>query len=265
MKRLFVILLVLIMTVSCCACGSKESPSGGKEPSSGASSSGSAAPAGSSASSGKGKDTDYVIDNVYFRTYPGTDGEHFQGSYRITNTGKTLLSLSAAFWELKDSSGRSITSSAQLPGTFAYPQIISPGESSWYYINTLTERMTDGSAAVASAEPVYQIPPHSYEENYLLNLPITDLRLDESSGGITAAGTVGNPGDHFVSYVLVYVNLFDKDGHLVGQLMSDALGIDAGGKTDFTAVSDTRKTSGELALTLSSVAHFEAVAINPAQ
>ena len=257
MKRLFVILLVLLMTVSCCACGSKETTSG-------TGSTNNTAPTSGTASSGVGNGKDYMIDNIFFRTYQGTDGEHFQASFRVTNTGNTLLYLTAAFWNLKDSSGKSITTSAQQPGTFAYPQVISPGEASWYYINALTERMTDGSGDIADAEPVYQMPPRPSEENDYTLFPVSDLRLEESSGNIIASGSVENNSDRD-SYILVYVNLFDKDGNLVGQLSADSLAIEKGDKKSFTAASDTRKNSGELALALSSIACFDAVAVKVTQ
>lgn len=250
MKRLIALLLVLLMMVTLCACGRKAQ-------SSDAGNNNGASPASNTTASSK--DEDYKIDQVFFRTFQGTDGEHFQGSFRVTNTGKTPLFLGAAFWELKDSSGKTITTSSQQPGTFASPTVIDVGETSWYYINALVERMTDGSGDIADAVPIYQIPPHTPGNIDFRLFQVSDLTLQEKDGRIVASGTVDNNSD-LSSPVLIYVNLFDKDGHLVGQLVDESLSIGAGDKMSFTAEGDTRKNSGELALALSDIASFDAVA-----
>ena len=251
MKKWILVFALILLIIFLCACGSKTEPAGT------ASNTSSAAQASNSAASSK--DRDYEIDQVFSRTFQGTDGEHFQGSFCVTNTGKTPLFLSAAFWELKDSSGKTITTSSQQPGTFASPTVIDVGETSWYFINALVERMTDGSGDIADAVPIYQRPPRLNEGIDFKRFQVSDLTLQEKDGRIAAFGTVENNSD-LSSPALIYVNLFDKDGHLVGQLVDEFMSIGAGDKMSFTAEVDTRKNSGELALVLSDIASFDAVA-----
>lgn len=252
MKRLIALLLVLLMMVTLCACGRKAQ-------SSDAGNNNGASPASNTTTSSK--DEDYKIDQVFFRTFQGTDGEHFQGSFRVTNTGKTPLFLGAAFWELKDSSGKTITTSSQQPGTFASPTVIDVGETSWYYINALVERMTDGSGDIATAEPKYRItdPPEN-NITFFKRYQVSELRLEENGGKLTASGVVENNTDEGSNYILIYVNLYDKDGRLVGQLKSSATPLLPGEKQSFVAEQDSTWSSGELSLALSDIASYDAVA-----
>ena len=262
MKKWILVFVLILLIAFLCACGSKTE-------SADTSNTGSAAQASNSAVSSK--DMDYKIDQVFFRTFQGTDGEHFQGSFRVTNTGKTPLFLTNATWDLKDSSGRVITISPQpghpetymnvQPATMAYPQVLYEGETSWYYINTLTEKMTDGSADIANASPVYRIT--DLNESIITSFrkyQVTDLRLEENGGTFTACGTVENNTDEGSNYILIYVNLYDKDGRLVGQLKAYSNPLSPGEKQSFIAEQDSSWSSGELSLDFSSIANIDAEA-----
>ena len=254
MKKLWIIVLVLLMSVSLCSCGDKPQSS----------------PAGNTNDSASANnvvipnsDAAYRVDQVFFRTFQGSDGEHFQASLRITNTGKAPLFLTNATWELKDSSGNSITAASVQPATMGYPQVVYEGEASWYYINALVEKMTNGSADIANAEPKFYIKDFTsnlYENIDFGKYPVSDLRLEETDGKLIAFGTVENYTDESSYYLLVYVRLYDKDGHLVGMLSAYTDPLSPGEKQSFTAEYNTSWNSGELSLALSDIASFDAVA-----
>lgn len=250
-KRILVFVLVLLM-VALCACGSKPK-------SSDTGINNSASPTNNTAASSN--DKDYKVDQVFFRIFQGTDGVHFQASMRVTNTGKAPLFLTNASWDLKDSSGKTITNAAGQPAMMAYPQVLYEGETSWYYINTLAEKMTNGSGDIATAEPKYRItdPP---ENNiaFFKRYQVSELRLEENGGKFTASGVVENNTDEGSNYILIYVNLYDKDGRLVGQLKSSATPLLPGEKLGFVAEQDSTWSSGELSLALSDIASYDAVA-----
>ena len=253
MKKRIIVFVLVLLTVALCACGRRADSSDAGNNNNGTSQ------ANNTAASSN--DKDYKVDQVFFRTFQGTDGVHFQASMRVTNTGKTPLFLYNASWDLKDSSGKAITNAAGQPAMMAYPQVLYEGETSWYYINTLAEKMTDGSGDIATAEPKYRItdPPENHIA-FFKRYQVSELRLEENGGKLTASGMVENNTDEGSNYILIYVNLYDKDGRLVGQLKSSATPLLPGEKQSFVAEQDSTWSSGELSLALSDIASYDAVA-----
>ncbi len=243
MKKLFCVLLALGIMVSLCACGSKKQ-SGQMNIS----------------DSSKG----YQVDKVFFRTYTAEDGEYFQGSFRVTNTGKTPLFLYNATWEIKDQNGNVISPELLLQLTVANPQNINPGETAWYFVNRLRELLADKPGIIAEAVPSFLASPKTSESVqkglwYLDTFRISDLKLGEENGEIIATGVVENTGATPVENILLYVNLYNEDGCLVGRLGWGTLNIAAGDRQSFIAT--VSNTFPDPTLTLSSVASFDACVV----
>ncbi len=240
MKKLFYLLLALGIMVSLCACGSKKQSSQ-MEVSAGV----------------KG----YQVDKVFFGTYTAEDGEYFQGSFRVTNTGKTPLFLFNATWELKDQNGKVISPETPLQIAVASPQNINPGETAWFFANRKRDLLTDKPGEIAEAVPSFHTSAEFDRRGtwYLDTLRISDLELTEESGELIATGIVENTSSVPAENALIYVNLYNEDGYLIGKLVWGTLGVAAGDRESFTATESESWPNPPLAL--SAVANFDAYAL----
>ena len=243
MKKLFYLLLVLGIMISLCACGSRKQSGQIKV-----------------SDSGKG----YQVDKVFFQTYTKENGEFFQGSFRVTNTGKTPLFLYNAAWELKDQNGKVISPETPLQIAVASPQNINPGETAWYIGSRHRNLVADKPGEIAEAVPSFSATTYTSESDqrgtrYLDAVRISDLKLTEENGELIATGIVENTGTVQVETILIYVNLYNEDGCLIGDLGWGTLNFAAGDKQSFTATAS--KTWPNPPLALSSVASFDAYAV----
>ncbi len=127
----------------------------------------------------------------------------------VTNTGNTNLFLSASTMDIEDANG-SLAASLSLVGV--YPQIIQPGETAYYYEDTLYNGTETANLTVV---------PHVKAEKATVDcirFALSDLQVsDNNFGGSSIIGRVENTSNEEQSMIYVIANLFNSDGKLLEQ------------------------------------------------
>ena len=110
----------------------------------------------------------------------------------------------------------------------AYPQIIKPGETAYYY----EETTYDGTNIEG-----LKVVPHVNAEKAkadLIRLELSDLQIKDDTLGVKVIGHVKNTTDKEESMVYVIANFFDKDGKFIGQQFTILMDeLPAGDKVGF--------------------------------
>ena len=241
MKKSVCLVFVLIVLLLLCGCGKKADSA--------------ASTGGASYSSGS---FSYKTDKEYHKTYSNESGEWVVFSFRVTNTGKTPFFVRNAEWKIVDADGNPSYIPHQRAAT---PQVLYPGESAWFCWTKLIE----GHYSIAAPQLTGVSANNRFDIRYL---SVSDLRLAEEDGLPVAYGTVENTHkeSEYTGYTkkmsMVYVNLYDQDGFLIGQLGWGSFNLDPGEKEEFKATLsyEVQDMSSHPTVALSSVASYEAIA-----
>lgn len=229
MKRMVLISLLCALLVLC-ACAPESEPT---EPAASTSAAPSSeAPASSEPStqesSNASENTEptvisYEITDQRLNVYRNR-AEEFWGQVitAVTNTGEVPIYLENASFRISDAEKKSAASDTTLS---AYPQIVAPGETGYYYAETYLETE---SADGLSLEFTPQISAFSQQP---VNYTVEDALLQDSRyGGMELRVTVSNATAQDTRRYCVAVLLFDGQGTLLGQFYDvPSVKIPAGG------------------------------------
>ena len=164
----------------------------------------------------------------------------------IKNIGNVNLYLETSSIDIENADG-------SLADTFsmvsAFPQIIKPGETAYYYQETTYDgKNTEGLKVV----------PHVKAKKSkvdLIRFDVSDLQIKDDTLGVKVLGHVKNTTDKEESMVYIIANFFDKNGKFIEQhftILTDEL--PAGEKVGFEINSLTSKLSE------SDIASYEVIA-----
>ena len=128
----------------------------------------------------------------------------------VRNTGETDLYLSSASLDLENPDGSLARSFTMVS---AYPQVLKPGETAYYYENTTT----DGTLP----EEGLKVVPHpqikaSRVECVRLETSEVEVRNGQY-GSVNVVGRVENTTEKEQALVYIVANLFDSDGNFIEQ------------------------------------------------
>lgn len=184
----------------------------------------------------------YELGDAEIRTWTDSIGSKWiQVSFAVKNTGGKDLYLSSGTIDVEDASGALIDTLSMVS---AYPQIVQPGETAYYYEETTFEgESTEGLKAALH-------PDIKVSSNECVRLAVSDVTLkDDSYFGVKALGRVENTTDEEQKLVYIVINMFDADGALLGQeftILSNSLA--PGEKISFeTSSLGNRITAAEVA------------------
>ncbi len=156
----------------------------------------------------------------------------------VKNTGKINIYLPSADMDLETESG-SLVDTVSLVS--AYPTIIKPGETGWYF----ETRTYDGDTGV---KVVPNIKPVKAKAD-CVRLAVSDVSIkDEDFLGAAALGRITNSTDITLTGAHVTVNLFDGSGKMIGRLteyVTDELA--PGASKSFKATSLSSVKASEIA------------------
>ena len=143
-------------------------------------------------------------------TYADSIGSTWvQISVPVTNTGDRNLYMGSGTMDLEDASGHLVDSKKLVS---FYPQVLAPGETGWYYENTLLDSAPSSELAVIPHVDVREAKVEC------IRYEASDISFtDEKYGGLKATGRITNTTaqDESMAYVVVF--LFDAEDNLVGQ------------------------------------------------
>ena len=127
----------------------------------------------------------------------------------VTNTGNTNLYLSTSSVDIETADG---SLAATLSLVSAYPTVIAPGETAYYFDETTyDDTETEGLKVV----------PHVKAEKAqvdLIRFGLSDLKVEDTEYfGAHVIGRVENTTAESDSMIYVVANLYDADGRFIGQ------------------------------------------------
>lgn len=228
MKRSILILLACVLALLC-ACAAKPEPTEPQGSSSAAPSEPSSEPVPSTEESSIApsktepptasfKVTDQCL-NVYRNR-----AEEFWGQViaAVENTGDAPIYLQNCTFRITDTEGKSLASDTTVS---AYPQIVAPGETGYYYAETYLETE---SAEGLTLEFTPQVSV-SAQQAVAYTAENPDLQ-DSRYGGMELRVTLSNSTTQDTRHYCVAVLLFDAEGKLLGQFYDvPSVKVPAGG------------------------------------
>ena len=132
-----------------------------------------------------------------------------QISVPVTNTGKTDLYLGSGTMDLEDADGHLVDSISMVS---VYPPVLQPGETAWYYEETILDQAPESDLTVVPHVDV------SKAKVACIRYEVSDVSLvDEEFGGIKITGRVKNTTEEDGSGVYVAVNMYNADNEFIGQ------------------------------------------------
>ena len=135
--------------------------------------------------------------------------EWIQIAVPVKNTGSVNLYLSSGTIDLEDADGHLVDSKSLVS---VYPEVIMPGETAWYYEETLLD---SSPSSALSAVPHVNVKEATVD---CIRYETSDISLaEEEYGGIKVTGRVENTSGEDGSMVYVAVFLYDGEGSLLGQ------------------------------------------------
>ena len=219
MKKLLVVALSIVMSISLVACGNPA-------PSTGESGDGAGAPASQSG------EIKYEVSYTDVYTYAFSEGDHYADIvFAVKNTGDTPFELTSADCDLEDASGNLVALVEFITG---YPGLVNPGETAYFHTS---EDLPDGAETLELvAKP--KVNPEKAESG-IVTLNTSDVEItDDAYFGMNALGRVENTSDKDVEFVEVGVVLFNKEDqpfYILTDILSDP--VKAGEKASFEASS----------------------------
>lgn len=254
MKKLLIALLALVLCFGLAACGSssgdKDSQSKDEEKTEEAAEDNSEEEAEEEAKEEVSDEPQWEMGESIVRTWVDSIGSQWvQLVSPITNTGGVNLYLSSAKIDIEDEAGHLVDSKDMIS---VYPQVLMPGETGYYYEETILE---GAEAASFKALPHEDVEKASVE---CIRLGISDVEIKEDTyGGVAVTGRVENNTSEPQSSIYVVALLKGADGSLLGivyDIMLDELKV--GDKVGFSASGFSLPDE----VTLESVASYEVVA-----
>lgn len=199
-RALFLILVVALFAFFAIGSGS-EKASENKGADSGAT--------GENASATEAAEAEYEItDKSVSVTTDSIGSKYVQVSWAVKNTGKVNLYLKTGSADIENSSGTMEDSVSMIS---AYPEVIKPGETGYYYERTLY----DGSATSG-----LNVVPHAEVLKATVDCvryAVSELSVkEEQYFGAKVVGRVENTTDETDTMAKVAAILFDSNGKLIG-------------------------------------------------
>lgn len=237
MRPWAIIVLLIASLIMMTACGGSSASDSGT---SGASNDG-----GASTQSGEA----YEIGEGQVVTYADSIGSDWVIiGVPVTNTGDSNLYLSSGTMDLEDQEGHLVDS---INLVSVYPEVLQPGETAWYY----EETMVEGASGID-----LKVLPHVDVKKAKVDCvryDVTDVAItDNTYGGIKITGRVENTTDEDASLPYVVVFMYGADGQLIGSAFTITDELKAGEKIGFS-MSTFSSYKGFKA---SNVANYEAYA-----
>ena len=215
MKRSILILLACVLALLC-ACAAKPEPTEPQGSSSAAPSEPSSEPVPSTEESSSAPSktepptASFKVTDQRLNVYRNR-AEEFWGQViaAVQNTGDAPIYLQNCTFRITDTEGKSLASDTTVS---AYPQIVAPGETGYYYAETYLETE---SAEGLTLEFTPQVSVSAQQAvTYTVENP--DLQ-DSRYGGMELRVTLSNSAAQDTRHYCVAVLLFDAEGSLLGQ------------------------------------------------
>lgn len=228
MKRSILILLACVLALLC-ACAAKPEPTEPQGSSSAAPSEPSSEPVPSTEESSSAPSktepptASFKVTDQRLNVYRNR-AEEFWGQViaAVQNTGDAPIYLQNCTFHITDAEGKSLASDTTVS---AYPQIVAPGETGYYYAETYLETE---SAEGLTLEFTPQVSVSAQQAvTYTVENP--DLQ-DSRYGGMELRVTLSNSTAQDTRHYCVAVLLFDAEGKLLGQFYDvPSVKVPAGG------------------------------------
>ena len=228
MKRSILILLACVLALLC-ACAAKPEPTEPLGSSSAAPSEPSSEPVPSTEESSSAPSktepptASFKVTDQRLNVYRNR-AEEFWGQVitAVQNTGDAPIYLQDSTFHITDAEGKSLASDTTVS---AYPQIVAPGETGYYYAETYLETE---SAEGLTLEFTPQVSVSAQQAvTYTVENP--DLQ-DSRYGGMELRVTLSNSAAQDTRHYCVAVLLFDAEGKLLGQFYDvPSVKVPAGG------------------------------------
>lgn len=193
------------------------------------------------------KKADYKLENAQATVYTDSiNTKHIKVVASIKNTGNCNLYTSTCDVDIENASG---TLEDTVSLVSCYPQVIKPGETGWYFENTLYDGTETKDLKAIFHEEVKEAKVDC------IRYEISEVAVkDDEFLGVNVTGRVENTTDEDENLPYVAALLFDKDNTLIG--------------VDFTILDDLKakskvgfKTTGlDLEISASDVAKYEVYA-----
>lgn len=228
MKRSILILLACVLALLC-ACTAKPEPTEPQGSSSAAPSEPSSEPVPSTEESSSAPSktepptASFKVTDQRLNVYRNR-AEEFWGQVisAVQNTGDAPIYLQDSTFHITDAEGKSLASDTTVS---AYPQIVAPGETGYYYAETYLETE---SAEGLTLEFTPQVSV-SAQQAVAYTVENPDLQ-DSRYGGMELRVTLSNSTAQDTRHYCVAVLLFDAEGSLLGQFYDvPSVKVPAGG------------------------------------
>lgn len=228
MKRSILILLACVLALLC-ACAAKPEPTEPQGSSSAAPSEPSSEPVPSTEESSSAPSktepptASFKVTDQRLNVYRNR-AEEFWGQVitAVQNTGDAPIYLQDSTFHITDAEGKSLASDTTVS---AYPQIVAPGETGYYYAETYLE--TESSEGL-TLEFTPQVSV-SAQQAVAYTVENPDLQ-DSRYGGMELRVTLSNSAAQDTRHYCVAVLLFDAEGKLLGQFYDvPSVKVPAGG------------------------------------
>ncbi len=228
MKRSILILLACVLALLC-ACAAKPEPTEPQGSSSAAPSEPSSEPVPSTEESSSAPSktepptASFKVTDQRLNVYRNR-AEEFWGQViaAVQNTGDAPIYLQNCTFHITDAEGKSLASDTTVS---AYPQIVAPGETGYYYTETYLE------TEVAEGLTLEFTPQVSVSAQQAVAYTVENPDLQDSRyGGMELRVTLSNSTAQDTRHYCVAVLLFDAEGSLLGQFYDvPSVKVPAGG------------------------------------
>ena len=228
MKRSILILLACVLALLC-ACAAKPEPTEPQGSSSAAPSEPSSEPVPSTEESSSAPSktepptASFKVTDQRLNVYRNR-AEEFWGQVisAVQNTGDAPVYLQDSTFHITDAEGKSLASDTTVS---AYPQVVAPGETGYYYAETYLE-------TESAEELMLEFTPQvsvSAQQAVAYTVENPDLQ-DSRYGGMELRVTLSNSTAQDTRHYCVAVLLFDAEGKLLGQFYDvPSVKVPAGG------------------------------------
>lgn len=228
MKKPIALMLVVMLVITLCACGSGQTQSEDNTPEISSSDvSDEILTENSSPEQSSESSVSYEITDSRARIWTNRIGSVWvQTIIEIKNTGTTNLYLSSGSYDLEDASGKLVASQKMVS---AYPNVLAPGEKGYMYEETTLNEAVDGELTVLPHEDVEEATVD------LIRFPVTDVEIsNDTYGSVKMLGRIENTSDEEESMIYIVAFLYDANGSCIGQMFTILLeDLAAGDKIGF--------------------------------
>lgn len=169
----------------------------------------------------------WEIVSQSFKSWPGLVGADAQGIVLVKNTGDLNLYLDSGIFDLEAADGSLLCTTEYVA---AYPQVLQPGETGWYYEDSMFN--LDEPAEGAVIAPRLPIKEATVE---CIRFPVSDVKVefDSTYKRLTLLGRVENTSDAEQPMIYVAAMLYGENDAPLGAIFSIAKDVPAGEKAGF--------------------------------